>query len=81
MINNPKKLENEYNIKELLGEGGFGKVYKVQKKSTLKYYALKIEDIDSDVKLLKNEIMRIKILQIWRGTNRYHLHRLIDLLG
>ena len=89
MINNPKKLENEYNIKELLGEGGFGKVYKVQKKSTLKYYALKIESIDSDVKLLKNEISIYRYLSnidkisnlYWYGVNsgiRYGIFDLYD---
>lgn len=87
MINNPKSLENEYIIIKLLGEGAFGKVYKVEKKSNKKQYALKIESKDSNTKLLKNEINIYRYLSsikevsnlYWYGVNSGLRYGVFDL--
>ena len=87
MINNPKSLGNEYKIIKLLGEGAFGKVFKVEKKSNKKHYALKIESKDSNTKLLKNEINIYRYLSsikevsnlYWYGVNSGLRYGVFDL--
>jgi serine/threonine protein kinase len=87
MINNPKHLENEYDFVSILGEGSFGKVYKVKKKSTQKLYAIKIENIHSNIALLKNEINIYRFLSgikeisklYWYGVNSGVRYGVFDL--
>nr|QFG75059.1 MAG: protein kinase domain protein [Megaviridae environmental sample] len=87
MINNPKSLENEYDFISLLGEGAFGKVYKVKKKRNGKLYAIKLEEKDSEIALLKNEIKIYRYLSnvstisrlYWYGVNSGVRYGVFDL--
>lgn len=51
---------SSYVIKALVGQGGFGNVYKVQDKNTMQNYALKIEFENVKNDFLKNEIHCLK---------------------
>jgi serine/threonine protein kinase len=46
---------NKYKILEEIGKGKFGRVYSGKHVRTGELVAIKIEDVDSDIKLLKNE--------------------------
>ena len=50
-----KVVANKYEIREKLGEGNFGAVYKGINVHTGNPVAIKIESINSPAKLLKNE--------------------------
>jgi len=48
-------IQNRYILLDLLGEGKFGKVYRGKNKKTNQVVAIKMEPVDSSVKLLKHE--------------------------
>ena len=48
-------INNKYILIEKIGAGSFGSIYKGQNIRTREYVAIKIEPIDNDLKLLKNE--------------------------
>ena len=48
-------INNKYKIIEKIGEGCFGSIYKGKNIRTNEEVAIKIESIDNDIKLLKNE--------------------------
>ena len=48
-------ISNKYEILEQIGEGGFGKIYKGRNIRTGEKVAIKVEPIENQTKLLKNE--------------------------
>ena len=48
-------INNKYKILEKIGEGAFGSIYKGQNIRTQELVAIKVEPINNETKLLKNE--------------------------
>ncbi len=59
-------INNKYTILHKIGSGSFGSIYKGQNIRTKEYVAIKVEPINTDLKLLKNES---NIYQYLRGCN------------
>ncbi len=82
-------INNKYKIVYKIGVGSFGEIYKAQNVRTQEYVAIKVEQISSNVKLLKNEskiyqylmdcecVPRLK----WYGKDDNNYYMVIDLLG
>lgn len=82
-------LSNKYKILEQIGEGCFGKIYKGRNIRTGENVAIKVEAIESQTKLLKNEtkiyqylssgkgIPRVK----WFGVDEKNNYMVVTLLG
>lgn len=66
IFNQEKHMPFEYDVLGLIGEGGFGKVKKIQKKETNEIYALKVIKCN---------------LQTTKRTQRIHLKREIQILS
>ena len=82
-------LNNKYIIIGKINEGCFGSIYKGQNIRTREYVAIKIEPIDNDLKLLKNEstiynylngCIGIPIVK-WFGKDAINYYMVINLLG
>ncbi len=82
-------INNKYKIIEKIGEGSFGSIYKGENIRTNEFVAIKIESIDSNYKLLKNEsiiyqylINTIGIPNVkWFGKDKNNYYMVINLLG
>jgi serine/threonine protein kinase len=48
-------INKKYKLIEKIGEGSFGLIYKGQNIRTGEYVAIKVETINSNIRLLKNE--------------------------
>ena len=55
-------IVNKYIINSKIGKGQFGKIYKGKYKKTNENIAVKFEDIDSEIKLLKHETIILNYL-------------------
>ena len=82
-------INNKYKILEKIGEGSFGFIYKGENCRTKELVAIKVEPIQSNFKLLKNES---KIYQYlvnnegfpsvkWFGKDNLNYYMVINLLG
>jgi serine/threonine protein kinase len=84
-----KIINNKYIIINKIGEGSFGAIYKGQNIRTKEYVAIKIEPIQSETKLLKNETIVYQFLNEvqyiphlkWYGKDTYNYYMVINLLG
>lgn len=56
------KIANKYIITENIGSGGFGSVFKGINCKTNVPVAIKMENTDTDIKILKNETTILKYL-------------------
>jgi serine/threonine protein kinase len=82
-------INNKYNLKEQIGTGSFGVIFKGENIRTKELVAIKIESIKLNSKLLKNEsiiyqylshtlgIPRVK----WFGKDKENYYMVINLLG
>jgi serine/threonine protein kinase len=82
-------INNKYKLIERIGSGNFGSIYKGQNIRTMENVAIKIEPIDSEVKLLKNESVIYQYLKgcvgvpsvRWFGRDGANYYMVINLLG
>ena len=86
-INIPRKFFNSYyKIYEILGEGGFGTVYKVKNIDTMKTYAAKATDISEIFEIYFHliiqcnhpNLIRLHDYFIDKGTDRGNLYLIYD---
>jgi serine/threonine protein kinase len=82
-------INKKYIILDKIGSGSFGSIYKGQNNRTKEYVAIKVESINHDLKLLKNEsnvyhylngcegIPHVK----WFGKDENNYYMVINLLG
>jgi serine/threonine protein kinase len=84
-----KLINNKYKIFDKIGSGSFGSVYKAQNVRTEEFVAIKIEKIDDNIKLLKNESKIYHYLNKseyvpcvkWFGKDDVNYYMVINLLG
>jgi serine/threonine protein kinase len=84
-----KLINNKYNLLEKIGEGSFGSIYRGQNIRTSEYVAIKIEPINNETKLLKNESLIYQYLNNssgipsvkWFGKDEINYYMVINLLG
>ena len=82
-------INNKYNILEQIGSGAFGSIYKGKNIRTNENVAIKIESINSETKLLKNESTIYQYLintpgiptVKWFGKDEQNYYMVINLLG
>jgi len=82
-------INHKYKIIEKIGEGSFGSIYKGKNIRTNEELAIKIEPIDSNLKLLKNESIIYQYLSNtsgipsikWYGRDEENYYMVISLLG
>lgn len=82
-------INNKYSIISKIGNGSFGTIYKGQNIRTNEYVAIKVEPINSEIKMLKNETKIYQFLngcqfvpQIkWFGKDETNYYMVINLLG
>lgn len=84
-------INNKYKLISQLGSGSFGSIYKGENIRTNEHVAIKIEPIDSNTKLLKNEsnvynyLKKFNFYGIpqlkWFGVDRTNYYMVINLLG
>lgn len=68
----PSQLISKYEPLELLGKGGFAKVYKVKRKSDGKIIALKVPDLDEKAKK-----MIMKEIEAWKKLDHPNIVKLL----
>ena len=69
----PSQLISKYEPLELLGKGGFAKVFKVKRKSDGKILALKVPDLDERAKK-----MIMKEIEAWKKLDHPNIVKLLD---
>ena len=82
-------INNKYKILEKIGEGAFGSIYKGQNIRTQELVAIKVEPINNETKLLKNECTIYQYLNNipgipsvkWFGKDHENYYMVINLLG
>jgi len=82
-------INKKYIILDKIGSGSFGSIYKGQNVRTKEYVAIKVESIDHDLKLLKNESIIYQYLNggegiphvKWFGKDYHNYYMVINLLG
>jgi len=82
-------INNKYLLIEKIGSGKFGSIYKGFNKRTKEYVAIKIEPIEKELKLLKNETLIYQYLINcpgipnikWFGKDDKNYYMVITLLG
>ena len=82
-------IANKYKIINKIGEGSFGEIYKGQNIRTGEKVAIKMESIESNTKLLKNESIIYQFLNglpgipsvKWFGKDNKYYYMVINLLG
>jgi len=82
-------INNKYILKNKIGEGSFGSIYKAENYRTRELVAIKIEPIKTELKLLKNESKIYQYLlgtpgipQVkWYGKDENNYYMVIPLLG
>ena len=84
-----KIINNKYILLDKIGSGCFGSIYKGQNIRTKEYVAIKVECIQHDLKLLKNESTIYQYLNgcegiphvKWFGKDETNYYMVINLLG
>jgi serine/threonine protein kinase len=82
-------INKKYRILEKIGEGSFGLIYKGENIRTRELVAIKVEPIEKDMKLLKNESVIYQYLNNvegvpfvkWFGKDEKNYYMVINLLG
>jgi serine/threonine protein kinase len=82
-------INKKYIILNKLGEGNFGSVFKGQNVRTKEFVAIKVEAVDANIKLLKNEAIiyqylnniRVAPIVKWFGKDKINHYLVINLLG
>jgi serine/threonine protein kinase len=86
---NMELVNNRYLVLERLGSGAFGSIFKAQNVRTKEFVAIKVESIQEELKLLKNESKiyhylngTVGIPQVkWYGKDERNYYMVINLLG
>lgn len=84
-----KLINKKYKILEQIGEGSFGSIYKGENIRTREQVAIKVEPIEQDTKLLKNESIIYQYLNNvdgmpnvkWFGKDENNYYMVLNLLG
>lgn len=82
-------INNKYNVLKQIGEGNFGKIYKGENIRTNELVAIKVEPIEDNYKMLKNEAIIYQYLLHtygmptlkWFGKDDKNYYLVITLLG
>jgi casein kinase 1 epsilon len=84
-------INNKYKLLSKLGSGAFGSIYKGENIRTKEHVAIKIEPLDANLKLLKNESTIYNYLKKfnfngiphlkWYGVDMTNYYMVISLLG
>lgn len=82
-------INNKYTLLEIIGEGSFGSIYRGQHIRTKEFVAIKVEPINSETKLLKNESIIYQYLNStpgvpsikWFGKDNINYYMVMNLLG
>ena len=82
-------INKKYRILEKIGEGSFGLIYKGENIRTRELVAIKVEPIEKDMKLLKNESVIYQYLNNaqgvpfvkWFGKDEKNYYMVLNLLG
>ena len=82
-------INKKYKIIHKIGEGSFGSIYKGQNIRTREFVAIKVESIENETKLLKNESAIYHYLNNtegipsvkWFGKDLNNYYMVINLLG
>jgi len=84
-------INNKYKLISKLGSGSFGSIYKGENIRTKEFVAIKIEPLDANLKLLKNESSIYNYLKKynfsgipqlkWYGLDNKNYYMVINLLG
>ena len=84
-------INNKYKLLSKLGSGAFGSIYKGENIRTKELVAIKIEPLDANLKLLKNESTIYNYLKKfnftgiphlkWFGVDRTNYYMVLSLLG
>jgi len=80
---------NKYKLLEKIGEGAFGSIYKGENVRTKELVAVKVEPIENNTKLLKNESIIYQFLinneglpnVKWFGKDKVNYYMVLNLLG
>lgn len=80
---------NKYKLLEKIGEGAFGSIYKGENIRTKELVAVKVEPIENNTKLLKNESIIYQFLinteglpnVKWFGKDKINYYMVLNLLG
>jgi serine/threonine protein kinase len=82
-------IGNKYKLLEKIGEGAFGSIYKGENIRTQELVAIKVEPIENNTKLLKNESIIYQYLinneglpnVKWFGKDKTNYYMVLNLLG
>jgi len=82
-------INKKYLLLDKIGSGSFGSIYKGQNIRTKEFVAIKIESIDTELNLLKNESIIYQYLNSctnipkvkWYGKDKNNYYMVINLLG
>lgn len=84
-------IGNKYKIGDILGSGGYGTLFKARNIRTNEEVAVKVESINNNTKLLKNETKIYQYLNsfcqkgipkvLWYGSDKVNYYMVMELLG
>lgn len=82
-------IANKYKLLEKIGSGSFGEIYKGENIRTKELVAIKMECLNTELSLLKNESIKYNYLSKikgipsikWFGKDNYYYFMVINLLG
>jgi serine/threonine protein kinase len=82
-------INNRYEIMERIGAGSFGTIYRAQNIRTLEKIAIKIEPIESELKMLKHETTIYQYLKgmkgiptlKWYGRDNQYYYMVMNYIG
>jgi serine/threonine protein kinase len=88
-MTNDNIINKKYKLLEKIGNGSFGSIYKAENIRTKELVAIKVENIESETKLLKNESIIYQYLSNiqgipsikWYGKDSTNYYMVINLLG
>jgi serine/threonine protein kinase len=84
-------IGNKYKIGDILGSGGYGTLFRARNIRTNEEVAVKVEPINNNTKLLKNETKIYQYLNsfcqkgipkvLWYGSDKVNYYMVMELLG